>query len=62
MTGFVSAEGLRSNPDKLHFCAKALREFGNRYYEKFLELEDKNKVFEEKLSENDAVRTEMELL
>ena len=62
MTGFVSAEGLRSNPDNLHFCAKALREFGNRYYEKFLELEDKNKVFEEKLSENDAVRTEMELL
>ena len=62
MTGFVSAEGLRANPDNLHFCATSLREFGNRYYEKFLELEDKSKIFVEKLSEDEAVRTEMELL
>ena len=36
MTGFVSAEGLLSNPDQLHFSARALREFGLRYYEEFL--------------------------
>ena len=38
MVGFVSAEGLGSNPDKLHFSAAALREFGVRYYGKFLEM------------------------
>ena len=48
MTGFVSAEGLSSNPDNLHFSAKALREFGVRYYNEFLKLEDKNRVFEDK--------------
>ncbi len=48
MTGFVSAEGLTSNPDLLHFNAKSLREFGVRYYNEFLKLEDKNKVFEDK--------------
>ena len=48
MTGFVSAEGLTSNPGLLHFNAKSLREFGVRYYNEFLKLEDKNKVFEDK--------------
>ena len=62
MTGFVSAEGLKSNPDNLHFCAQALREFGNRYYEKFLEHEDKNKIFKDKPTDDAFVRTEMELL
>ena len=56
MTGFVSAEGLAPNPDKLHFSAAALREFGLRYYERFLELEDKNKVFEEKSTPDAAIR------
>lgn len=62
MTGFVSAEGLRANPDNLHFCADSLREFGIRYYQEFITLEDKNKVYEEKCGEDDAVRTEMEQL
>lgn len=62
LTGFVSAEGLKSNPDNLHFCAKALREFGLRYYEEFKKHEDKNKIFEEKTSPDDAIRTAMELL
>ena len=62
MTGFVSAEGLLSNPDNLHFCAKALREFGVRYYKEFEKLENKEKIFEEKPCEDDALRTEMELL
>lgn len=61
-TGFVSAEGLISNPDRLHFSAAALREFGLRYYEEFLKLEDKNKVFEEKSTEDAAIRTDIEHL
>ena len=62
MSGFVSAKSLESNPDNLHFCAKSLREFGNRYYEVFKTLEDKNKKFAEKPDMDDALRTEMELL
>jgi hypothetical protein len=34
-SGFVSAEGLTSKPDNLHFNAASLREFGRRYYEVF---------------------------
>ena len=62
MTGFVSAEGLEANPDNLHFSAKALREFGLRYYDEFLKLEDKNKIFEEKVSVDLAIRGELENL
>ena len=62
MTGFVSAEGLGANPDNLHFSAEALREFGLRYYDEFLKLEDKNKVFTEKATEDSAIRTELETL
>ncbi|MBR4288793.1 MAG: sialate O-acetylesterase [Clostridia bacterium] len=62
MTGFVSAEGLEANPDNLHFSAKALREFGLRYYDKFLTLEDKNKVFLEKSTPDSAIRTDIENL
>ncbi len=62
MTGFVSAKGLVSNPDKLHFSAASLREFGVRYYNEFIKLEDKNKVFAEKSAPDDAIRTKMESL
>ncbi len=62
MTGFVSAKGLTSNPDNLHFNTKSLLEFGARYYEEFKKLEDKNKVFTEKGKEDDSIRSEMELL
>lgn len=51
MTGFVSAEGLESNCDNLHFNSKSLREFGIRYYEEFLKLENKERCFVEKLTE-----------
>ena len=61
-TGFVSAVGLGSNPDKLHFSAAALREFGERYYEVFLTLENKGRVYPEKSAEDAAIRTAMELL
>ena len=60
--GFVSAQGLSSNPDLLHFNAPSLREFGLRYYAVFQRLEDKGRVFLEKSAPVDAVRTEMELL
>jgi len=60
--GFVSAEGLCSNPDFLHFSAQALREFGHRYYEAFLKLEDKEKVFEEKQTMDQAIRNDIENL
>lgn len=43
--GFVSAVGLSGNADNLHFSSAALREFGERYYEEFLKLENKNRVF-----------------
>ena len=62
MTGYVSARGLGANPDNLHFSAPSLREFGVRYYERFLELEDKNKVFTEKSSPDAAIRTDIENL
>ena len=62
MFGFVSAKGLGSNPDNIHFSAPALREFGLRYYEEFLKLEDKNKVFEEKPDELGAIRSTIEYL
>ncbi len=62
MTGFVSAKGLVSNPDNLHFSAASLREFGVRYYEEFKKLEDKNKVFSEKNNSEHIVRSSMEYL
>lgn len=62
MTGFVSAKGLKSNPDFLHFSAQSLREFGVRYYEEFKKLEDKNKVFVEKRTVDQAIRNEIENL
>ena len=62
MTGFVSAEGLASNPDNLHFNAKSLREFGLRYYDVFEKYEDKNKVFAEKSDMDAAIRSELEML
>ncbi len=62
MTGFVSAAGLGSNPDHLHFNAAALYEFGQRYFDVFETLRDPSKVFVEKPCEDDALRTEMEAL
>lgn len=62
MTGFVSAEGLTANPDNLHFNAKSLREFGVRYYNEFVKLEDKNKVFVEKATPDCAIRNAIEKL
>ena len=62
MTAFVSAKGLGSNPDNLHFSAQALREFGSRYYDEFLKIEDRNKVFEEKCTPDQAINNDIENL
>ena len=62
--GFVSAEGLGSNDDFLHFNSKALREFGVRYYEGYkalvgrIDAEEK----EAKIAIGGAASTKMELL
>ena len=61
MTGYVPANGLLPNHDNLHFSAGALREFGVRYYREFQKLEDKNKVFAEKSTPDNAIRTELEI-
>ena len=62
MTAFVPAKGLGANPDNLHFSAEALREFGLRYYAEFLKIEDKNKVFVEKSTPDQAIRNDIENL
>lgn len=62
LVSFVSAEGLTSNPDLLHFSASALHEFGLRYFEAYEKVRDPNKIFSNKPSVNDAQRTAMELL
>lgn len=38
LCGFVSAVGLTSNPDNLHFSAKALYEFGQRYFDEYQKI------------------------
>ncbi len=62
MTGFVSAKGLTSNDDFLHFNAPSLREFGVRYYQEFLKLENKDKIFTEKTTKDTPVKTDLEHL
>ena len=62
MTGFVPAKGLSSNPDNLHFNAKALYEFGLRYFSEFEKIAVCDKKISEIHHEDDMHRTEMELL
>lgn len=60
LTGYVCAEGLDHKGDNLHFSAKSLFTFGERYFELFQQLRDPNKVFEEKPNPDQAIRTDME--
>ncbi len=62
LSAFVSAEGLCANPDNLHFSAKSLREFGERYYAEFLKIEKKDRVFENKPLPFNASRGDLESL
>ena len=61
-SAFASAEGLGHNGDNLHFNAKALHEFGLRYYKAFMEVYDKNRVFVDKCDPDDALRSAIESL
>ena len=60
--GYASADGLKPNPDNLHFSAKALREFGHRYYEEFLKLQNKAAPIAEKSTDAAMAKSEMEAL
>lgn len=60
--GFVSAEGLVANGDHLHFSAQSLRTFGQRYYEAFLKLEDRNRAFVEKTTADASIKSGLENL
>ena len=60
--GFVSAQGLSANPDNLHFNAKALHEFGLRYFEEFRQLMGEEIVSKIGTDDAEPKRTEMELL
>ena len=62
MVRFVSASGLKSKPDNLHFNSESLREFGIRYYNEFKKIENKNRVFTERPDPDESFRTELELL
>lgn len=62
MTGFVSAEGLTSNPDFLHFNADSLYTFGLRYFDEFEKFSSVRKGSDEKKTAEDLSRTALELL
>ena len=56
---FVSASGLSSNPDRLHFSAAALGEFGRRYFDAFRPFDTEDAPA---APVTDTARTELELL
>ena len=60
--GFASAEGLSANPDNLHFSAKALREFGLRYYEEYKKIGYKNATIKANDASSPYPTNEIELL
>lgn len=57
--GFVSAAGLTSNPDNLHFSASALYDFGRRYLDVY---ESMGYKVNGKVDKADTSRTAIELL
>lgn len=61
-TAYVADNNLPCNSDKLHYSAKGLYEFGLRYYEAFLTVEDKDRVFPDMPDMDFANRTELEKL
>lgn len=61
-TAFVSASGLTSNPDNLHFNHNSLQEFGLRYYKAFKAVENQSLSSSEKDKLDDSKRNELEKL
>lgn len=62
MTGYVSAEGLSSNPDNLHFSAESLYTFGLRYFREYETLRKPDFDTDGRDSISDTKRTALELL
>lgn len=62
MIGLARGSHLLSNPDMLHFSAASQYEYGHLYYKEFEALENKNRIFPEKPSMEDAFRTGIEHL
>lgn len=60
--GFVSAVGLTSNPDNLHFNSKSLREFGIRYFNGYKKLDAVSSSSDKKMIVGGKSSTKMELL
>lgn len=60
LIGFVSAEGLKGNPDNLHFSSTSLYEFGLRYLAEFEKFQVRTTGG--KSSEDNMERSSMELL
>lgn len=60
LIGFVPAEGLRANPDNLHFSSASLYRFGLRYFEEFEKFQVA--TAQNKTSEDNMERSSMELL
>ena len=58
---FVSAVGLGANPDNLHFNAKALDEFGLRYFDEYQKIAG-GECGDDAPVKSDSERTAMELL
>ena len=59
---YASAEGLKANPDNLHFSAESLNEFGLRYFEQFKKIENKELALNKEIKLDDSKRSEMEAL
>lgn len=59
---YVSAQGLTSNPDKLHFNARSLYEFGLRYFEAYEKIAENRPVFSKTPTENIEEQSFMEAL
>lgn len=62
MTGFVPAHGLGANADNLHFSAKALYEFGHRYFDVYETVRRPDRAVTETVFEDSGPRSAMELL
>lgn len=59
---FVSAEGLTSNPDMLHFNAPSLRKFGLRYFAEFEKLDDAPWIVPEEQTDYETQISDIERL
>ncbi len=60
--GYVSAEGLTCNSDRLHFDSKSLYEFGIRYFNEYEKVAERNNFIAKEFTEEVVLPTGGELL